>query len=152
MKFRTHGRLARHTQRGVTLIETLVALLVLSIGLLGVAGLQLTSLQHNRGAHMRSQASVLAYAIADRMRANRNVALTGGYNIAFGANPTGATVQALDLQNWKQTITNTLPAGDGSIDLVGANEVRIRLRWTETATDNQGNAVGVQQFETRTRI
>jgi type IV pilus assembly protein PilV len=93
---------------------------------------------------MRSQASVLAYAIADRMRANRTVALAGGYTVAFGATPTGATITALDLEDWKLTITNTLPAGDGAIDLVGANEVRIRLRWTD--------ALGVQQFDTRTRI
>ena len=87
----TDGRSAHRAQRGTTLIETLVALLVLSIGLLGVAALQITSLQNNRGAHMRSQASVLAYAIADRMRANRNVALAGGYNVVFGATPTGGT-------------------------------------------------------------
>jgi type IV pilus assembly protein PilV len=143
MNKRKTGKAFRE-QRGMTLVETLVALLVLSIGLLGVAALQMASLQNNRGAHMRSQASVLAYAIADRMRANRTVALAGGYTVAFGAAPGGGTITALDLQNWKQTITNTLPAGDGSIALVGGNEVRIQLRWTD--------ALGVQQFDTRTRI
>jgi len=141
----TRVRRTRSAQRGVTLIETLVALLVMSIGLLGVAGLQMTSLQNNRGAHMRSQASVLAYAIADRMRANRTVALASQYNVAFGAVATGTTRQALDLIDWKTTITNTLPAGDGEIDLpVGSNEVRISVRWTD--------ALGVQQFDTRTRL
>src|SRR4030095_5211790 len=82
--------------RGTTLIETLVALLVLSIGLLGIAGMQMTSLQNNRGAHLRSQAQVLSYDIADRMRANRIAALAGGYVIAFGATASGTTVQAND--------------------------------------------------------
>ena len=50
----------RKSQRGTTLIETLVALVVLSVGLLGIAALQMTSLRNNRGAHLRSQAQVLA--------------------------------------------------------------------------------------------
>ena len=66
-------------QSGMTLIETLVALLVLSIGLLRCrAALQMTSLRNNHAAHTRSQATALAYDIADRMRANRTVAVGGG--------------------------------------------------------------------------
>ena len=130
--------------RGTTLIETLVALLVLSIGLLGVAGLQMTSLQNNRGAHLRSQAQVLAYDVADRMRANRTVALSGGYVIAFGASAAGATVEARDLQDWKQSLAITLPGGDGQIDIADLNLVRITVRWTDS--------IGTQQFTTRTRI
>src|SRR5262249_56408603 len=56
--------------RGFTLIEALVALLVLSIGLLGVAALQLTSLRSNPSSSFRSQATLLAYDVVDRMRAN----------------------------------------------------------------------------------
>jgi type IV pilus assembly protein PilV len=136
----------KNLARGTTLIETLVALLVLSIGLLGVAGLQMTSLQNNRGAHLRSQAQVLAYDIADRMRANRNVALTGGYFIAFGAVAAGATIEAVDLQNWKQSLSVGLPGGDGRIDPapLGTNMVRITVSWTDS--------VGPQQFTTQTRI
>jgi type IV pilus assembly protein PilV len=130
--------------RGTTLIETLVALLVLSIGLLGVAGLQMTSLQNNRGAHLRSQAQVLAYDVADRMRANRTIALSGGYVIAMGANAAGATVEARDLQDWKQSLAITLPGGDGQIDMPDLNLVRITIRWTDS--------IGTQQFTTRTRI
>ena len=58
-------------QRGATLIEVLVAMLVLSIGLLGLAGMQMTALKSNQSAYYRSQATVLAYDIIDRMRANR---------------------------------------------------------------------------------
>jgi type IV pilus assembly protein PilV len=133
-------------ERGTTLIETLVALLVLSIGLLGIAGMQMTSLQNNRGAHLRSQAQVLAYDIADRMRANRTAAITGlGYTIGFGATATGSTVMAADLNTWKQSLAITLPAGDGQIDIVpGTNMVRITVQWTDS--------IGTQQFVTRTRI
>jgi type IV pilus assembly protein PilV len=121
----------------------LVALLVLSIGLLGVAALQVSALQTNQGAHVRSQASVLAYDIADRMRANRAVALAGGYNVLYTVTPSGGALNELDLQNWKAALTNTLPTGQGEISLVG-NIALIRVRWTDKS--------GTQVFETRTQI
>lgn len=131
-------------QRGTTLIETLVALLVLSIGLLGVAALQVNALQSNQMSHVRSQASVLAYDLADRMRANRAVALAGGYNVAFGATPVGTNLNQLDVQNWKAALANTLPTGDGQLTLVG-NVAVIQVRWA-TRTG------GTELFETRTQI
>lgn len=133
----------RKTQRGTTLIETLVALVVLSVGLLGIAALQMTSLRNNRGAHLRSQAQVLAYDIADRMRANRNAALADAYLTALTA-PAGGTGMVLtDMQEWKATLAAALPAGQGEITRVG-NMFRIRIQWTDT--------LGVQTFDTRTRI
>jgi len=57
-------------QRGFTLLEVLIALLVLSIGLLGLAALQTTGLRSNEMASMRTTATQLAYDISDRMRAN----------------------------------------------------------------------------------
>jgi type IV pilus assembly protein PilV len=133
----------RKTQRGTTLVETLVALVVLSVGLLGIAALQMTSLRNNRGAHFRSQAQVLAYDIADRMRANRNVALANQYVVALGVAPAGGTLNALDLQEWKATLAQALPSGDGEITRDG-NMFRIRIRWTDS--------LGVQTFDTRTQI
>jgi len=133
----------RKTQRGTTLVEVLVALVVLSVGLLGIAALQMTSLRNNRGAHLRSQAQVLAYDIADRMRANRNVALANAYVVALGVTPAGGTLNALDLQEWKATLAQALPSGDGEITRVG-NMFRIRIRWTDS--------IGVQTFYTRTQI
>jgi type IV pilus assembly protein PilV len=133
----------RRAQRGTTLIETLVALVVLSVGLLGIAALQIASLSNNRGAHLRSQAQVLAYDIADRMRANRNAALVNAYVVNFGAAPAGAALNALDLQAWKQTLGLTLPGGDGRILRVG-DLFRITVQWTDST--------GTQTFSTRTRI
>ena len=133
----------RKNQRGTTLIETLVALVVLSVGLLGIAALQMTSLRNNRGAHLRSQAQVLAYDIADRMRANRNAALADAYVISLTA-PAGGTGMVLtDMQEWKSTLAAALPGGQGEITRVG-NMFRIRIQWTDT--------LGVQTFDTRTRI
>jgi len=133
----------RRTQRGTTLIETLVALVVLSVGLLGIAALQMTSLRNNRGAHLRSQAQVLAYDIADRMRANRNAALADAYLISLTGTPSGTGMVLTDMQEWKNTIAAALPSGQGEITRAG-NMFRIRIQWTDT--------LGVQTFDTRTRI
>lgn len=134
----------RKTQRGTTLIETLVALVVLSVGLLGIAALQMTSLRNNRGAHLRSQAQVLAYDIADRMRANRNAAMADAYLIALAPATSTATGVALtDILEWKGTLAAALPGGDGAIARDGAM-FEITVTWTDT--------LGAQTFRTRTRI
>ncbi len=143
-----HGR-----ESGMTLIEVLVALLVLSIGLLGVAALQMTSLRNNHAAHTRSQATALAYDIADRMRANRTVAVAGGYNIALGAVPAApATLADIDITAWKAALAAALPTGDGAITTDPAvtgdpNIVRITIRW-----DDSRGAEAPVQFVTDTRL
>jgi type IV pilus assembly protein PilV len=128
---------------GFTLIEVLVALVVLSVGLLGVAALQLTSLRSNHGSAMRTQATYLAYDIVDRMRANRAAAVLGAYDIAIGAPGTGGTVAGNDIVAWKQSIARTLPKrdnggvpanADGSIVRtgVGANAVfTVTVEWSD---------------------
>lgn len=111
-------RIPAPTSRGFTLVEALVTLLVLSIGLLGVAALQLASLRSNHSASTRSQATFLAYEIVDRMRANRTAACGGAYDIAVGAVPGAGTVALDDLSAWKQNLTNALGDGDGSVTRV----------------------------------
>lgn len=72
-----HGRKAL----GFTLLEVLVALLVLAFGFLAVAGIQLRALKTNFSSAQKSQATMLSYLILDAMRANRDQALAGDYNI-----------------------------------------------------------------------
>lgn len=129
----------RMHSKGFTLIEVLVALVVLCIGLLGVASLQLTSLKSNHGSAMRTQATYLAYDIVDRMRANRPAALAGSYNIELGGAGAAGTVAGNDLIAWKQNIANTLPAidndgevepADGSVEQNG-NIFTITIRWND---------------------
>src|SRR5699024_7298926 len=73
---------------GLTLIEVLVTMLVLSIGLLGLAGLQALMLYQHHSAYQRSQATILTYDIIDRMRTNRNAALNGDYDLNLTADTT----------------------------------------------------------------
>jgi type IV pilus assembly protein PilV len=133
--------LLRSMQDGMTLIEALVALLVLSIGLLGVAGLQWQALRSNHGAHLRSQATILAHDIADRMRANRTDALDGAYVVDIGEVPGGATLADLDVVAWKQALAEILPAGDGRVEMVEVTPdqdvARITIQWTDRLGDDR---------------
>ena len=137
---------------GMTLVEALVALVVLSVGLLGVAGLQLSSLRNNHNAHLRSQATALAYDIMDRMRANRVAARAGEYNVAIDGTISGATIAATDVNAWRAALAATLPAGEGAVDLVaGTNQVTITIQWSERVTE-ESNEDSVVEFVTTSQL
>jgi type IV pilus assembly protein PilV len=146
---------------GITLIEVLVTLVIVAIGLLGVAGLQATALKVGYVAETRSSGTVYANNIVDRMRAN--VAAASAYAIAFGTAATATSTQAeKDLKEWKDSLKN-LPAGDGEITVVQsvaaqcANpavarcwEVTVSVRWNEANV--RGGKVAPTVFATKTRI
>ncbi len=131
--------------RGFTLVEALVALLALSIGLLGIAGMQLTGMRANMSAAWRSQATYLSYDIIDRMRANRNHRLD--YIIGTGAASGGASVSALDLTAWKTNLAATLPSGDGTV-AVDDNVVTVTVQWNDSRDPTALPVI----FTMRTRI
>ncbi|MCP5012167.1 MAG: type IV pilus modification protein PilV [Aestuariibacter sp.] len=134
-------------QKGFTLIEVLVAVLVLSMGLLGVAGMQMLSLKNTNSAYQRAQATQLAYDILDRMRANRDEALkTGsGYVASIGGSYSTSTacetgtcsasnMATYDIANWKTALADTLPSGDGSTSInTGTNMVTVNVIWDDVA-------------------
>lgn len=106
--------------KGFTLIEVLIAVLVLGIGALGLAGMQATSLRSNHQAYLRSQATLLAHEMIDRMRANRaGVAAydsntperIGSCNSDSGCLP--EQMAKNDLWEWQQSISTIFP-GCGS--------------------------------------
>jgi type IV pilus assembly protein PilV len=139
-------------ERGMTLVEALVALVVLSVGLLGVAGLQMSSLRNNHNAHLRSQATALAYDIMDRMRANRVAARAGEYNVALAGTIAGATLAATDVNAWRAALAATLPAGNGAVNLVaGTNQVTITIQWSERVIEGSNENATVQ-FVTTTQL
>lgn len=111
-------------QRGVTLLEVLISIVVLSVGLLGYAGLQMHSLMNNTSALQRSQATMLTYDIVDRMRANRpNLA---SYSVALSASGSHPDVIA-----WKNNVAETLPDGDASVELDLAGTATITIQWDD---------------------
>lgn len=127
-------------QRGITMIEVLVTIIVLAIGLLGLAGLQLNSLQFTHSAYQNSQATIMANDIIDRMRANRINAESGNYSTAFSDRPSDnecrsgtitGTIAAIDLFEWKCHLQDTLPLGEGEITRSG-NTFTVTVRWDDT--------------------
>ena len=127
-------------QNGFTLLEVLVAMVIVSIGLVGLAGLMMTSAKNNQSAYYRSQASWMAYDIIDRIRANRGAATngSGAYNIALGVSPSGcsASVPATDLCQWKNSeLAIGLPSGDGLVSVAGSGSaavVSVTVRWDDS--------------------
>jgi len=129
------------------MVEVLVAFVVLAIGLLGIAGLLLKSLQSGRTATYRTQVVNLAADLADRIRMNRTA--TNGYATLYAdvevevpaCDGTGgcadAELAATDLARWKATLAQTLPNGQGQVVVTPPlaagepNNYVITVRWTE---------------------
>lgn len=140
-------QLKKRSQRGFTLVEMLVALLVLSVGLLGIAGMQLASLRNTQGAYVRSQASILAYDITERMRANREAARAGEYDIDLEDDPaTGSSQSAVDILAWRDRIKAALPAGVGAVAIDGGL-ITVTIEWEDGRDD-----APVLTFEYQTRL
>lgn len=117
---------------GFTLLEVLVALIVLSIGLLGLAGLQASGLRSNHSGYLRSQATIFAYEMTDRMRANRKTALTGSYDIGFSDSiPSGTTIEDIDRKEWLNALAASLPSGKGAIDCNSSGLCTLTIQWLD---------------------
>jgi type IV pilus assembly protein PilV len=137
-------------QRGFTMLEVLVSMIVIALGLLGYAGLQAASLKNGNTAYLRSQATMMSHDIVERMRVNRAAALAGTYNVAIGSTTGGGDVAAADLSEWKRNLRQSLPAGDGAVTVSGAGgaqgNVQITIQW-----DDDGDGVPTS-FVMQTRL
>ena len=141
--------------RGFTLLEVLIAVMVLGVGLLGLARLQTAGLQNTYSANLRTVATQLAYEMTDRIRANKVGYQSGSYN-----NPTiGSVVDCAstdcntsamaiyDIDQWNTALTDNLVKGHGIVCLDntpndGAGDANDNgsLSSTEVACDNTTSA------------
>lgn len=157
-------------ESGFTLMEVLIAVLVLSIGVLGLAGLQTVGVRVNNSAHMRSVATQLSYDMVDRVRANRSGFLEGDYNnpsagdnSCFPDDDTSTPnscsplqVAQEDASEWNAMLSQLLPSGTGAVCLDSTppdgissavsncdnagNLYAIKVWWID-GFDSSGNAV-----------
>ena len=134
----------RRSSAGLTLIEALVALLVLTFGLLGVAGLMAHSLKNNHSSYLRSQATVLAYDIADRMRANRAAVESGAYQLDLDDDPASEGVAQEDMVAWRAALARFLPSGTGAVACGADGAPPFVCRTTVQWDDSRGAADPVQ--------
>lgn len=146
-----------HAQSGVSMIEVLVAIIILSIGLLGMAALQTAGLKSNQSASFRSTASMMAYSILDSMRANRVSVGEGSYNHFFVEDTSVGTETevetkpeaeiAEDVKIWLEELALRLPAGTGAVDVDADNKVIITIQW-----DDSRGTTTPQKFVMTTRL
>ena len=125
---------------GLSLIEMLIALVIISVGLLGMAGLQTYSLRMNTSAYHRTQANTLAYDILDAMRTNRTTALAGGYDVDVSGSFSGGGQAASDLGDWLAMLDYLLPFGAGEVACDNATEMcRVRVLWDDSRALTSGS-------------
>lgn len=146
--------------RGFTLVEVLVALVVLTIGMLGIAAVYLEGLRSSRMALLRTQAVVLAADMADRIRANRYV-LAGAQvydpasTVATARDACDKTTDvtstcspaqmfANDLARWQASVQNRLPGGTGTVAFAIVNTIptyTVTVTWVESGESVGGSYV-----------
>jgi type IV pilus assembly protein PilV len=139
----------RHS--GFSMIEVLVAVLVLAIGLLGVAAIQTVALKNNNSALQRSQATMLAYFMMDAMRANRSVAIIGSYDLAKTCvAPSVGSLITNDQNAW----INALKSNLGNVSTTcgqitcAVNTCNVRVFWDDSR-GLSGSAEQVVQITSR---
>ncbi len=152
-------------EQGFTLIEVLIATLVLTVGLLGIAAMQMVSFQTNQSAYMRSQATFLAQDILDRIRANqrgyRNTTIYDAIDTdnagTIPASPgcktgdagcTPAQMGLEDTREWVQNFVNidgvagyrpVLLNGSGRVERGAGNTFTVTVSWDDRDYDLEGN-------------
>jgi len=141
-------RRPQHRQQGTSLIEALVALLVLALGVMGMAAIQTRSLATARSSNLRAVAIRAVEDLQERMQANSDLrvvpAVATPYVTTWGPPPaaqtdcnsvscTGAQLAAFDLVQWKNELSRSLPSGDGMVfaSAKDVTQLGILVAWKE---------------------
>ncbi len=123
----------KHKQQGFMLLEVLIATAIIGLGLLGVVSLQMTGLRGSESAYLRSQASISAYEILDKIRANRVKAIEGDFNLAsvstIGDLSAPANLIERERYAWLSTVSSVLPDGKGQIQCGNNAQCTITVQW-----------------------
>lgn len=140
----------RQSYAGFTLIEAMVALVIFSIGMLGLAGLQASGMRSNTTSLLRTLAITQANNMAERIRANREGASNGDYDAITTTLPgspsdcvnnqcSAAQLATFDAFEWNTFNSRLLPSGRGTVQRQGTTNVyTITLMWDEDRTGATG--------------
>jgi type IV pilus assembly protein PilV len=127
---------SKRAQDGMTLIEVLVALVILSVGLLGAAAFQMNALKYTDSARMTSQASFIAYDMMDRIRANS----AADYTVTPPTSGNASVARDQDLYDFTSNIVNFGgPTATGSITL-NQRVYTITITWDDSRAANTANS------------
>ena len=123
-------------QEGMTLVEVLVALVILGVGLLGAAAVQLNALKYTDSARMTSQASFIAYDLMDRIRANA----AADYTIAPPASGNPDVTRDQDLFDFNANIVSSLGASATGSVTVNRQVYTITITWDDSRAANTADS------------
>lgn len=127
----------KKSQQGLGFVEILITIVLVSIGILGVAGLHMTSLKHSQNSYMQTVAMLQAYDMADRIRANSEGAYQGAYNNITSAPDDPQCISTAcdseelaeyDAFDWNSDNAYLLPLGAGTVT-GNSTEFTITVRW-----------------------
>lgn len=149
---RSSGQRSRRTQRGVSLLEVLISVLILGIGLLGIAAMQALALRGGQGSLESSQAVMQTTSIVEAMRANRVNAASYVMNMTCTAGSGGSLAQN-DLAAWINALKTTMGTADdtttcGRIEALGNSRYRVTVQWD----DQRAGGSNTRQVATEVRI
>ena len=123
-------------QNGMTLVEVLVALVILGVGLLGAAAFQLNALKYTDSARMTSQASFIAYDLMDRIRANA----AADYTVAPPASGNPDVTRDQDLFDFNANIVSSLGASATGSVAVNQKVYTITITWDDSRATNTADS------------
>lgn len=145
--------------KGTSLIEVMVTVVILAVSLIGIAGLQIFGVRYNHSAYLRSQSTILAYDILDRMRANRTLAATtNAYLLNFGdfvpaagsdcsdvgQDCTPLQIAQYDVSQWTNAVAGVMPDGEAQIqvqDLPDRRIYSVSLKWRDRRDTNDNQEI-----------
>ncbi len=138
------------TQKGFGLIEVLIAVLVLAIGLLGMASLQTTGIQMTTGALSRTQAVFLAEDLIERARANS--ASLAAYEVSAGAPPAcnstyavaNSSVSVEDIAEWRNNVSCLLPGGDAEVSVSAGGVMTVLVTWQARSSQASDGSIQIE--------
>lgn len=148
--------------KGFTLVEVMIAVVVFSFGLLGIAGIMTISVKNNHNGYMRSQAAILTATIIDKMRRNKPGVKAGLYNGTYSGTVDVSTmcisacgpaqIATRDVGLWSTMLTQLLPNSEGSIEC----NINLTPTWgdspvdgfcTATVTWNESNEISADSLQ-----
>lgn len=143
----------KSTQQGSGLIEVMIAVLLVSLGLIGVVRMQLGSMRNAESAYMQSQASLLAYTMLDALRADRLGALQNAYDMVRTCTitPSASGLAGEVQRHWLQSIKSLLGDTEQSCGEVHCNatQCRVRVYWDDSRATDGADSYSI---ELRTQI
>lgn len=166
MRTQTIQLISATRQRGFSMLEILITLVIIAVAMLGTAGMQLNAMRLNKGSQFRTQAIFLASDMAERLEANKSEAILGTYAVATtnvvstpatncaAAACNAASLAAWDIGQWEQSVSNLLPQASWSIiqDTSGdPSTYRIIVNWIDRSDTSTVASGGIQDSYTATR-